>query len=926
MNLFDQFRRKKLTAEKVTTPVTDFFFFLRYDEEKGFSIATTNEKGVPIEPDYRAFSGVKREILRQLSTIAEQDSFMIEWGSQESTVWLAEHSHLLWQLRYCDNVINAQKKKVNFSEEKGHLRLLLTELNENSDTLQATPQLVVAENIYEKIYPITDTFVCSNQTIYEVETTGTYFLKIPSLQATFSQIDLDKYLTLVFSLFENIEVVYDDYKVLHHKEPITPIPCVIFEKIDEHKSLFLRVSQHIEGFEAEFLEQYDISRIASISSIDSTIHVRNLDYKNMADLLDRIVAMVNSLEKGKKKPTYAIDDNLLVLPAELSENFIKTYMHEILTNYAVFGAEKLSAYKIKAVSPKLKINVGSGIDFLEADASIQIEEQKFSIFDIINQYRKKRYIQLNDGTQALLQEKYIQRLERLFKKDKEKVKISFFDLPEIEELIEEKVSGEAFKRSRELFEGFNQLKKKKIKLPKVNAQLRPYQEEGYRWLSYLQENNMGGCLADDMGLGKTLQTITLLSNFYPQTEEPTLIVMPKSLLFNWANELKRFNPQITHYTYYANDRDLDIAYSHNLILTTYATLRNDIEKIKELPFFYCILDESQNIKNLQSQSNKAVMLVQAKHKLALSGTPIENNLTELYALFRFINPAMFGSAEDFNNHYTVPIQLHNDKDAALALRKKIYPFVLRRLKKDVLKDLPDKVEQIMYVDLSPEQAKLYEQRRQHYKVFLDSQIAKQGIEKAQFYVFQALMELRQIASVPETQSDGKITASKRELLLEQIMESVANKHKVLVFVNFLQAIESIGEDLTSAGISYVSMSGATQNRQELVKRFQESTDCNVFILTLKTGGTGLNLTAADTVFIYDPWWNIAAENQAIDRSHRIGQKNTVFSYKLIAKGTIEEKILQLQEQKRELFDNLIGSDSASIKSLSSEDIDFMLGK
>jgi SNF2 family DNA or RNA helicase len=401
--------------------------------------------------------------------------------------------------------------------------------------------------------------------------------------------------------------------------------------------------------------------------------------------------------------------------------------------------------------------------------------------------------------------------------------------------------------------------------------------------------------------------------------------MPKSLLFNWGNELQKFNPALRYYTYYADTRDLEEAMRHHLILTTYATMRNDIEQLKEKAFYYVILDESQNAKNMNSQVSKAVMLLQAQHRLALSGTPVENNLMELYALFRFLNPSMFGTADEFSRLYAAPIQQQNDKEVAAELRRKVYPFILRRLKKDVLKELPSKIEQVLYIDMSDEQKRFYEQRRAYYYTFLKKQINDQGIQKSQFFILQALTELRQIASVPEAKSDNLIVSAKREALMDSVLEATANGHKSLIFSNFLSSIELIGEDLNAAGIDFVEMTGSTRNRRELVDRFQNDPNCRVFLMTLKTGGTGLNLTAADFVFIFDPWWNVAAENQAIDRAHRIGQDKTVFSYRLITRGTIEEKILQLQEKKRELFENIIASDSASVKSLSAGDIEFMLG-
>ncbi|MEM1121914.1 MAG: DEAD/DEAH box helicase, partial [Bacteroidota bacterium] len=424
--------------------------------------------------------------------------------------------------------------------------------------------------------------------------------------------------------------------------------------------------------------------------------------------------------------------------------------------------------------------------------------------------------------------------------------------------------------------------------------------------------------------GKTLQTIAILAKAYPKEKLPSLIVMPRSLLFNWRSEVEKFAPHLTTYTYYGNNRNIVEARKKHLIFTTYALMRNDIELFQEEDFFYLILDESQNIKNLQAQTTKAAMLLNGKNRLALSGTPIENNLGELYSLFRFLNPAMFGSVHQFNNNYLSPIQKDNDKNAIRQLRMKIFPFILRRLKRDVLEDLPDKIEQTLFIAMSDKQQKLYDARRSFYKAAIETSIATKGMQQSRFFIFQALNELRQIASTPEKFSEGKIPSPKRELLQEQLMDSIANGHKVLVFVNFLATIELIADQLDESGVDFVSMTGGTRDRQSLVNRFQNDPNCKVFVMTLKTGGTGLNLTAADTIFIFDPWWNVAAENQAIDRAHRIGQQNKVLAYKLITEGTIEEKILQLQQVKKELFDNVISADGASLKALSEEDIDFIL--
>lgn len=921
MDLFEKLKRKT-GASVYETKTLDIYFLIDFNE-LGAYIEVVDKKQQSIEFNYRQYHGHIREILRNLESINDKQAYSIEWENQEEHVYLNAHDYLLWQLKYCDNVINRQGEKLHFEPKEVPLVLSITALNEGQ-FLQGDICLKNQGKEYFNVLPLTESYVMCENSIYVVQPIGNNLNSLTLFKTKFDLSDLQTYLSLFFSYFQNIEVDYQNYLLLEGEEKIKPKCALYFEKIDENEALYLRVSQLLPGFSAEFLEEYDVNKVALINEIEQVITLRPLEFENTQNMLQETKKLIQG--KGKRKKTFYQEDSLFILPKETATSFIREGLPVLLSQYEVFGAEKLRSYKIVASQPKLSFQLGSGIDFLEGEVSLDIEGEQFALFDVLKQYQQQKYVKLSDGAQAILNDKYIKKLERLFKKQKgKKVKISFFDLPQIEELIEERVNHEAFEKSREVLEGFNGLSKKRLTKPKaVDAKLRSYQQQGVKWLNYLHQNNLGGCLADDMGLGKTLQTITLLSAIYPKQKAPSLIVMPRSLLFNWAKEIQKFNPLLTFYTYYGSNRDLQKAKKHNLIFTTYAILRNDIEQFKDEKFYYVILDESQNIKNIQSQTSKATMLLQAKHRLALSGTPIENNLTELYSLFRFLNPAMFGTLDDFNKYYTYPIQQDNDKEAAKELRQKIYPFVLRRLKKNVLKELPPKIEQVLYVEMSQEQKVFYEKRRQFYYEYVRAQIGQEGIQNAQFYILQALTELRQISSVPEAKSDGQIMSAKRELLIEQVLDASANGHKSLIFVNFLQAIESIGEELEKTGIDYVSMTGATRDRESLVERFQNDKKCKVFLMTLKTGGVGLNLTAADMVYIYDPWWNTAAESQAIDRTHRMGQDKKVFSYKLITRDSIEEKILQLQEQKKELFDNVISSDSASIKSLSEKDIEFIL--
>lgn len=911
--------------------VVDVVFRLRVDATGAYvEVTDRNDKVVTV--DYRAYSGAVRSILKSVEQIEQKSAFAIDWENPESRVYLHEHPYLLDPLLHSGLLLSNTGKPLAAGKAIGQLTVVITEEEDNS-WLRAECR-IKGEGMDEGDFLfITDNHALlqGRDMVIETQSVGEHFGRVGAFNSRFAVMDVQKYLSLLFSYIDNVQLVYDNYALQYSDDKILTEPVLVFEKVDADNALYMRVTQRLPNTGADFLDEYELYRFATINDMERLITVREVE-ESRQDM--HIAAIEKRLQKhtgkgGKKKMTGVVrEDDLFIIAEDVAAAFIYQDVPELLGEFAIAGAERLKQYKINTTQPKLNLNLSHGIDFLEGSATLDFGSEQVSLFDAINQYNKSRYILLSNGEHALVNDAYMQKLQRLFKKKKDKAQLSFFDLPLVEELIDEKVAAVQFKKSREIFEGFNKLGKEKPALPKVNAQLRDYQVQGYKWLRYLHKNKLGGCLADDMGLGKTLQAITLLAGIYYAEKEsrPSLIVMPRSLLFNWEQEVRKFADRLTTYTYYGATRNIEEAMEHNLIFTTYAIMRNDIEQWKEQEFYYVVLDESQNIKNMQTQASKAVMLLQSEHRLALSGTPIENSLAELYSLFRFLNPAMFGSADMFNTQYLTPIQKHDDKNATADLRRKIYPFILRRLKKDVLTELPDKIEQTLYVEMSDEQAKYYEQRRLFYKQAIEQQVNMKGLQQSQFFIFQAMNELRQIASIPEAQTEGRIASPKAELLVEQLLDAVANNHKVLVFVNFLHAIETISEQLDEQGIDFVTMTGSTKNRQELVERFQKDTDCKVFLMTLKTGGTGLNLTAADIVFIFDPWWNKAAESQAIDRAHRIGQRSTVLSYRLITSGTIEDKIVQLQDKKSQLFQTIISDDTASLKSLSQGDIDFIMGK
>lgn len=932
-SIFEHFRRQKSPETKGRTH-PKICFQIAFDEY-GAYLSVVDAKGKQIEANYLGYSGATRNLLRSIEQIEEKNSFVIDWEKPAERIYLAEHDHLIDLLKRTENVVDEDGNPLTFSKRTVSLGIRLTKIV-NEEKLaskelywKSEVQLNIENEKYTDFQLLNEETVCVNQQIFDIQPIGGGFKNLSYFKTEVKEENLTVFFSLLFSYLENIELVFEDYKVAYSTDKIYARPSLVFEKVDVDDSLFMRVGQSLPDLEVTVLEQFDLFKYAEINELEKQITVKFIEQDPLEDVISIIAKLLKKHTPRKKKEekiNVVFEDGLFIIPREVAGGFIYNELVELLGQFQVFGAEKLKSYKISFSTPKVNMNLSHSIDFLEGSVDLSFGEEKVDLFDAISQLKKNNYVKLSDGTHALVNEGYLKKLERIFRKKEEgQVELSFFDLPLVEELIDEKVTGKQFKKSREIFEGFNELANKKYALPEVKATLRPYQLDGFKWIKYLEENNLGGCLADDMGLGKTLQAISVLATAYPKEKLPTLIVMPRSLLFNWRSEVQKFAPHLKTYTYYGTTRNIVKARKHHLIFTTYALMRNDVEIFQEEDFYYLILDESQNIKNIQAQTTKAAMLLSGKHRLALSGTPIENNLGELYSLFRFLNPSMFGTVHQFNQHYLAPIQKDNDKEAILQLRKKIYPFILRRLKKDVLQDLPDKIEQTLFIEMSDKQRKLYENRRSFYKTAIDNSIATKGMQQSRFFIFQALNELRQIASTPEKFSEGKILSPKREMLQEQLMDSIANGHKILIFVNFLATIELICEQLEDMGIDFVSMTGATRDRQSLVNRFQNEPDCKVFLMTLKTGGTGLNLTAADTIFIFDPWWNVAAENQAIDRAHRIGQTNKVLAYKLITEGTIEEKIVQLQAAKKELFDNVISSDGASLKSFTEEDIEFIMG-
>ncbi|WP_339007364.1 DEAD/DEAH box helicase [Fusobacterium animalis] len=861
------------------------------------------------------------KINNYIENLKNEEEFFISWEKEKKSEYLKLDKTLLEYLLEEEKFVNSDFERIIKKEIK-NVPLLIRDNKEIEDRLDI--YIEINDNLLTK-KNVMDSYIYSQGVFYKIDIEKNTQFPLVDLFQKIDKYELESYGTLILKNYKNIDLKYEDYETIISDEK-TAIPQIIIEKIAFDNSLYLKINSIISTMDYDFFIKNQIETVLTVNELEKKLEISKINLENLSSDMFEIVKVLTKLQKsiGLKSSYFIDNENFIILNEELAKEFVKKELLQLTGKYSIIGTDRLRKYNIKAVKPKISGRFSYNLDYFEGEVEVEVEGDKFSIQQLLNNYKKDEYIVLSDGTNALINREYIEKLQRIFKEeDGNKVKVSFFDMPIVQDMIDEKSFENDFMGSKDFFEGINKLAEENIDYPKLNATLRDYQKYGYKWLKYLTDNNLGACLADDMGLGKTLQAIALLTNLHEEKKKKSMVIMPKSLIYNWENEIKRFSPKLKVGVYYGINRDFSSLKKADVILTTYGTIRNDIENLLEQKFDLLVLDESQNIKNINSQTTKAVLLLDAKKRVALSGTPIENNLLELYSLFRFLNPEMFGSVQKFTSDYIVPIQKYSDTSTIEELRKKIYPFLLRRVKKEVLADLPDKIEKLVYVDMNDEHRRFYEERRKYYYSLLEKNTSSQG-NFDKFFVLQAINELRHIVSSPELESK-KIISSKKEVLIENVIEAIENNHKVLVFVNYLSSIESICDSLKENKIKYLKMTGQTKDRQNLVDKFQNDSRYKVFVMTLKTGGVGLNLVSADTIFIYDPWWNTTVENQAIDRAYRLGQDKTVFAYKMIMRNTIEEKILKLQEIKNKLLDDLISEDNLSTKNLSKSDIEFILG-
>ena len=601
----------------------------------------------------------------------------------------------------------------------------------------------------------------------------------------------------------------------------------------------------------------------------------------------------------------------------------------------VYGFNTLQKYRFNTAKPSTLISFSSGTDWFDAKVNIDFNGQKVTVADIKKALsEKQQFVELKDGTLGILPEEWLKKYALLFQignVQNDTLQLSKYHFNIVDELYAQRDESELIFQLEEKYENIRE----KYSIANIEAPeylqpiLRPYQLAGFQWLNYLNEVHWGGILADDMGLGKTLQTLSFLLHLKEKSDDfKSLVICPTSLLYNWENEIKKFTPSLSYIIHHGTTRSIAKVKNEkvDVILSTYGTVRSDIKNFCEVNFSYVILDESQAIKNPLSKIAKSVNLLKAANRLCLTGTPLQNNTFDIFAQMNFLNPGLLGSIEWFKREFSIPIDKFGDQQQKQHLRKLLYPFILRRTKEQVAKDLPTKTEQVLYCEMSNHQKRIYDAYRNDLRDEILGLINTQGMQRSQLTILQGLTKLRQICDSPAILKEEKYPnySIKIEELAKELEENLSN-HKALVFSQFLGMLSLIKDKMRNANIQYEYFDGSTSihDREKAIQHFQNDDECRVFLISLKAGGVGLNLTAADYVYIVDPWWNPAVEQQAIDRTHRIGQTKNIFAYRMICVDTVEDKILQLQEKKRALASDLISDDSGFVKNLSKDDIEYL---
>lgn len=691
----------------------------------------------------------------------------------------------------------------------------------------------------------------------------------------------------------------DSYKIPDNIELVVNqiTPRSIFKiKIIEYKEV-----THTIG---ELFFDYD----GELEASGSSIRVEDTLYEN------DIHRFINDLEgtspfyENNAQNEFLIAPDLFVdIVSQLSDEGIEVF------------ANKQRVYS--ATNSSLNIEA-SGVDWFEVKGGVSFGSTYVSYPDLLKGTYKNQLVSLGNGKLGVMPHSWLKNQRALLQLSEEgEITEDGIKVHKTKAILIDHMFFEHERETDDYFRNFVSHIKNFKNIEEINesnrfkGELRNYQREGLSWLHFLKQVKLGGCLADDMGLGKTIQVLAHLDHHNKEEKRTSLIIAPRSLVTNWKIEAEKFTPhlKVNIYDGPVSSRAEILKQDSDILIMTYGILRSDIEILKKHLFEYVVLDEAQAIKNRNSQIAKCTYMLQSRYRLALTGTPVENSLDDLFSIFNFLAPGMFNKS-----------QATSDRMDQNKVLESLQPFILRRIKEDVLDDLPEKTEKIIFCDLKEAHRKAYNELKDYYKSQLKKKVKKDGINKSKIQVLEALLRLRQAANHPALVNDFKGDSTKVLILMDRIRELVSSGKKVIIFSQFVKFLTMIRESLESESIGYEYLDGSSRKRDEIVRRFKTCKKTNLFLISIKAGGTGLNLTEADYCFILDPWWNPAVEAQAIDRIHRIGQKNKVFAYKLIAKDTVEDKILELQENKKDLSDSVLSADGSFIKNLTSDDLNYLL--
>ncbi len=778
-------------------------------------------------------------------------------------------------------------------------------------------------------------WVCWQHSFYPVYSTIDLKL-VQSLTSTPLSVpheELSEFLDRVWSKLPS-SALYDQEDFLRQMEPYF-VPAVYNPKLflDEEGSLLtLQIQNVYESIHGEY----------TMPGPNPDFQTGSYSYEGKTYLIRRHqeeeAALTNMLLEIKFQPR---NSRIWFLEPEEAVTFLLDVYPKLVETYRVYGESALSRYKVRLSQPVIsaEITTDEKEKWFNLDIDIQYDGQSVPLEKIWKAWTDgKRYVQLKDGSYTSLPESWLERISHklqalgLDPNLPPKNQFAQFEVPVLDNLLEDLPNAKTdsfWDTLREKIHTFKEITP--IPPPAgLHATLRGYQLQGLAYLNFLREYHFGGILADEMGLGKTVQTLSFIQHMVEAGyTAPNLIIVPTSVLPNWEREAAKFVPDLKCLSIYGTRRESMFKHikNSNLVLTTYALLRRDLDELEKYDFNTVILDEAQNIKNPNTITARSVRHIKADMRLCLSGTPIENNLFELWSLFEFLMPGFLGAQHAFKRGVVKPIK-DGDDDTLNFLRTRVHPFILRRTKSEVAKDLPPKIENVTFCGLAEEQAELYAMLARKLKDQVMSTVEKNGIAKSQMSILDALLKLRQICCHPRLLKldlpgvSTNLPSGKFDAFKDMIVDIVEEGHRVLVFSQFVQMLHIIRSWLQISEMPFCYLDGTSKDRFDQVDRFNDSPDIPVFLISLKAGGTGLNLTSADYVIHYDPWWNPAVENQATDRTHRIGQTRQVFSYKLICQNTVEEKILSLQEAKKGVADSIIPGAEAW-KSLSKEDLEML---